>query len=189
MEILTEVLFKGFFEHAANVIEIINNPENLPPLFYSIFQVVRSFFIFFSIFLIAMFVFLTSKSNYFNYSFKESYTEKKKGRPYVNVKLKNDWKEIEEQARNEKESERKIAIMEADDLVSDALSQLGYKGEDVVEKVDGLGKEILPNIEEVKEAHRKRKDFIHNPEKELSEEEAVSIISEYEEVLKNFRIL
>ncbi|MEA2092366.1 MAG: hypothetical protein U9P61_00055 [Patescibacteria group bacterium] len=186
---LTMIISGGFFDYIFDFIEFLTNPEKFPPVVYDIYQMARVFFIFLSIILIVAFLFLTSKSKYFNYSFKEEFTERREGVPYVDVKLKGDIEEMISQAQEEEETERRLAVIEADDLVSDALFQMGHKGENIVEQTKNLTEEIIPNIEELKKAHLKRKEIIESPEVKLSEEEALNTVLIYKETLKELRII
>ncbi|MDA3815382.1 MAG: hypothetical protein PF549_03370 [Patescibacteria group bacterium] len=186
---LTTIISGGFFDYILDIVSFITSPEDFPPAFYDIYKTVRVFFVFLSIILIAAFFFLTSKSKYFNYSFKEEQTERKKGRPFVDVKLKGNIEEMILQAKEKEETERKLAVIEADDLISDALFQMGHKGQNIIEQTKNLTEEILPNIEELKKAHLKRKEIVESPERKLSEEEALNTVLIYKKTLKELRII
>ncbi|MCF7845569.1 MAG: hypothetical protein K9M12_02275 [Candidatus Pacebacteria bacterium] len=186
---LTTIVSGGFFDYILDFIEFLTNPEKLPPVIYDVYETARVFFVFLSIILIVAFFFLTSKSKYFNYSFKEEQTERKKGVPFVDVKLKGNIEEIILQSQEEEETERKLAVIEADDLVSDVLFQMGHKGEDIIEQVKKLTEEIIPNIEQLKKAHLKRREVVESPEKKLSKEEALNTVLIYKETLKELRVI
>jgi hypothetical protein len=186
---LTTIILGGFFDYIFDIVGFLTTPEDFPPAFYDIYKTARVFFVLLSIILIVAFFFLTSKSKYFNYSFKEEFTERKEGVPYIDVKLKGDIEEMISQAQEEEETERRLAVIEADDLVSDALFQMGHKGENIIEQTKNLTEEILPNIEELKKAHLKRKEIVESPEKKLTEEEALNTVLIYKEILKELRIL
>jgi hypothetical protein len=186
---LTSLMSQGVFDYIFDIIDFLTTPEDFPPTIYSIYQVAKVFFVSLSLILLAAFFFLTSRSKYFQYSFKEEQTERKKGKPFVSVKLKGDIEELVLQAKEKKEVERKLAVIEVDDLLSDVLLQMEHKGDDLIEQLKNITEEILPNIEELKQAHLKRKKIIENPEQELSEEEAVEIVSTYKESLKYLRVL
>ncbi len=89
MEIIKLVL-GDIFVHVLNIVDIITNPESFHPVIYSVFKFLKITLTVFSVFLIGMFIFLSSKSKYFNYRFKEDYTERHKGKPYVGVNLKKN---------------------------------------------------------------------------------------------------
>ncbi len=170
------------------IIEHIRNPELISPTFFVIWQGLRIIFLLISVFFIGMLIFLLFKSGYMDYRFKEDYAELKKTKPAFKVKVDKNWDEVIKQAKDEREAERKMAIIEADDIVNDVLTQVGYEGGDLLEKLEGLSKEIIPNIEEVKDAHRKRRDIVYDPNRSLSREEAIELVSVYERVFKDLQV-
>ncbi len=169
-------------------INYILNPELISPTFHSVWSVARGIFFTISIILIGLLVFLLSVNSYLDLRFRERYTEFKKAKPYHEVKLDTDWKEVSSQAQDEKEAERKLAVIEADDMLNSALEQIGYSGANLVEKLNGLNEEIIPNLEDVKKAHKTRRDIIYDQSRDLSKEEAKEIISIYEKVFKELQI-
>ncbi len=166
----------------------ILNPELISPTFHSVWSIARGIFFVISIILIGLLVFLLSVNSYLDLRFRERYTEFKKAKPYHEVKVDTDWKEVSSQAQDEKEAERKLAVIEADDMLNSVLEQMGYEGESLVEKLNGLNEEIIPNLEEVKKAHKVRRDIIYDQSRGLSKEEAVNLISVYEKVFKELQI-
>ncbi len=170
------------------IYEYFLNPEAVSPTFAYIFSVLRIIFITVSVLMVGMIIFLVTKSPYLQFRFREKHTESWKRKPYQEIKIDKDWNEILRQAKDEDESERKLAVIEADDLINDVLSQLGYEGETLLEKLSGLTKEIIPNIEDVRSAHKERRDMVYDPNKNVSKEEATKLISTYEEVFKDLQI-
>ncbi len=179
-----EILGESFQE----VLKYIANPELISPGFYAFWQITRIIFIAVSVFFVAMILYLISVSDYMDLRYRERYSELFKSRPYLAVKIDQDWKEVIKQARSDRESERKMAVIEADEMIDGVLSQMGYEGEGLLEKLEGLNREIIPNIEKLKEAHKTRRDVVYDPSKGLSKEEAARIISIYEEAFKDLQI-
>ena len=182
-------MVSGVVETLQVLLEYIVNPGLLPSPYYDIWWWGRAVFLFVTLLLVGGIIFLFSVNDYLKYRFKENYSEYMKGKPHQPVKIEKDWKEIAKQAKDENEAERKMAVIEADDVINEVLGKLGYEGEDLLEKLDGLNKEIIPNIEEVREAHRKRRDIVYDPNTALSKEEAVEIISVYEEIFEDLQVL
>lgn len=175
-------------EYVQTILKIIANPEHISPDFFIIWQGLRILFIIASLLLAGAFIYLSILNNYFNYRLKEDYIEFKKSKPFFNIKIDKDWEKIMRHANHDKESERKLAVIEADDTLNSVLSKLGYEGENLLEKLEGLNQEIVPNLEELKEVHKERRDLVYDPNKSLPKEEAQRIISVYEETFKNFQI-
>ncbi len=175
-------------EHIEEFLIHIANPELISPDFFIVWQSLRVMFIVVTLFFVGILLYLLMKSDYLTYRFKEDFVERKKTKPFLNVKIKKDWGEIMSHANHENESERKLAVIEADDALNDALSQLGYEGEDLLEKLKGLTEEIVPNIKDLQEAHKERRDIVYDPNKGLSKEEAKELIAVYEETFRYFQI-
>ncbi len=175
-------------ESIQEVFKYIAEPELTPPVFFSIWQALRIIFLVITAFFVGVLIYVLPINGYLEMRFMENYSEFKKTRARFRVKLDKSWGEVVKQARNEKEAERKLAVIEADDMINSALSQIGYEGETLVDKLEGLNKEIIPNIEEITEAHKKRRDIAYDPNRGLSKEEAEKIISTYEETFKDLQI-
>ncbi len=170
------------------VFSYIANPETLPPSIYSVYFVLKIAFLAVTLFFIGMLVFLFFASDYKAYRYLEWRSEYKKFKPYFGVKLTQNWEEIIAQAKDDNESERKLAIIEADDMIDSALSQMGYEGDGLMAKLDGLNKDIIPKLEELREAHRIKRDLVYDPNKSISKEEAQRIIKDYEATFKDLQI-
>ncbi len=176
-------------ESAQEVFKYIANPELVSPTFFTVWQVLRIAFLAISVFFIGLLVYLFSVNGYLDMRYVEDLSEFRKTKPHLKVNLGKEWEDVVEHAKSEKEAERKMAVIEADDMIDSALSKIGYSGETLLDKLAVLNKEIIPNIEEVKDAHRKRRDIVYDPNKSISREEAEQIVSVYEEVFKDLRIL
>lgn len=170
------------------IINFITNPELVSPTFFSVWQAFRLVFIFVSILLAGMIVFLLFVNGYLQARFKENFDEFVKAKPFRNVKVKVDWNEVIKNIKEGKESDRKLAIIEADDAINDALDQLGYQGSDMREKLDKLSGNIIPNIEDLKKAHKVRRDIVYDPSRGLSKEEAQELIYIYEKTLRTLQL-
>ncbi len=175
----------GSFEQ---VFSYIANPSLLPPFIYNIYFVLRIIFTIVTLFFVGLLIFLFFKSDYKSYRYLEWHSEFKNFKPYFGVKLDQNWEDIVEQAKDDNESERKLAIIEADDMIDSALAQLGYTGDNLMEKLDGLNKDIIPKIDELKEAHRLKRDLVYDPNKSVSKEDAERVIKDYEETFKDLQI-
>ena len=180
---------EGMMEIIQGTWEFVLNPHLLPSPLYDIWRIGRIVFVAFSIFLLGMIIYLLHVNEYLIYRFKENFSERVKGKPHHGIKIEKNWKEIMEQAKDDREAERKLAVIEADDTINEVLGKLGYEGDSLLEKLDGLNKEIIPNIEEVRDAHRRRRDIVYDPDTSLSKEDAVKIVSLYEEVFKDMQLL
>ena len=116
-------------------------------------------------------------------------TEFTKTSPYTSVKVPGAWKKAKNQSESEDESERKLAVIEIDDIVTEVLNQMGYEGDSLEKTLSGVSGEIIPNKEELLKAHKKRRDLVYDPNYDLSMDEAKEIMNVYEQTLKDLQLL
>lgn len=110
-------------------------------------------------------------------------------RPYQAKIFLPKWKRIKERLASGIESEAKLAIIEADSLLNEYLIKIGYPGETLGERLDKLTKDVLSNLEEVREAHKVRNNIVHDPTYRLNLEEAKRVLAIYEKALKDLQAL
>ena len=104
-------------------------------------------------------------------------------------KLKDRWKKIREKLKNKNEAEYKLAIIEADDLIGDLIEKLGFKGENMGERLDNIPAGQLDNVEDLQTAHQTRNRIIHDDNLQFSKEEAQKTLELYEKFLDYFEVL
>ncbi len=83
----------------------------------------------------------------------------------------------------------KMAIIEADNLVNNALKELGFAGEDLADRLANLELEDLEHDEEVFVAHRLRKELTDTPGFVVSVEDGKRAVAAYEAFLKELGLL
>ena len=84
----------------------------------------------------------------------------------------------------------KLAVIEADSMLEALMTQLGFKGENLGEKLKTVDKERYPSLVSTWEAHMVRNKIAHEGEAfQLSHQEAKRIIAIYEQVFKEFRFI
>ncbi len=101
-------------------------------------------------------------------------------------KTKLRWTGIMEQANSENEQNRRIAILEADIMLSELLDELGYRGETLGDKMRQVDKSNFNTIDLAWEAHRARNVIAHEAGHSVSPHEAHRIISLYDRVFREF---
>jgi len=104
-------------------------------------------------------------------------------------KIEKEWQKIKGRLVSELESEWKLAVIEADKIMDNILSQMGFKGASLGERLDKVTFAYLSNIEELREAHKIRNNIIHDPTYKLSLEEAKRVITIYEKALTDLQAL
>lgn len=99
------------------------------------------------------------------------------------------WQGVLEHLNSANESEWKLAIIEADKLVDDLLVQKGCEGESMAERMSLLTKEELQSLDLLWEAHKIRNRIAHKLDFKINRNEALKVISYYEEALKDLQVL
>ena len=109
-------------------------------------------------------------------------------KPAGSKKELKKWLKIKERLETNLESEFKLAVIEADTFLNDVLEKMGYKGETFGEKLEKLTIDILPNLKDLKEAHRIRNNIVYDPDYKLSLEMAKRVIDIYEKALMDLEV-
>ena len=110
-------------------------------------------------------------------------------RPHGLRKVEKDWQKIRIRLETEIDSEYKLAVIEADSMLNEILKGLGFGGETLGERLEKVTTASLPNLEEVRGAHKIRNNIIHDPDYRLSLDEAKRVITIYEKALTDLQAL
>lgn len=104
--------------------------------------------------------------------------------------LLNKWQKIVAKSESQNEAEWKMAIIEADVMLDDLLNQLQLPGDTMADKLKAVEKSDFLTIEYAWEAHKARNMIAHDGGNFiLSQREARRIISLYEAVFKEFKMI
>ncbi len=104
-------------------------------------------------------------------------------------KLKLKWEKIVKRLESENESEYKVAIIEADNLIDDLIARLGYSGNNMRERLENIVPGQIDNIEKIKEAHEVRNKVIQEEGLSISREEAKKVLDDFAELLRFFDVI
>lgn len=104
-------------------------------------------------------------------------------------RLRARWTKIQKRMKSGNESEYKVAIIEADQIVDGLIAKMNYKGENMTERLDNITPGQIENIENLRWAHDMRNRIIHDESYVLTEEEAEKIFDCYEDFLRFFMVL
>jgi hypothetical protein len=115
----------------------------------------------------------------------EDLTETFTARPYGAKKTFKEWLKIKNLLESQKESDYKLALIEADSLLDEILKKMGYKGENLGERLNQLDATVLSNLDQVLEAHQIRSNVLHNPDYKLTFDEAKTCLEIYEKSLRD----
>lgn len=165
------------------------DPHLFPPEFVLVLDYVRYFVIAISVGMIASIIYFIIDTRILEEKYLKDILEFTKVAPYKEINLPKDWSSLREQSQSEDSSERKLAIIEADGMLADVLREMGYDGDSLEDVLEEVSKEIVPNKEDLIEAHRTRRDLVYDPNLNLPQEDARGMMDTYEETLKDLQLL
>lgn len=158
-----------------NIISLIFYPEFSGWLF-----IVKISFIALSLFLIVFVILALVKTSWLKYLFLYDLFEFITYRPFGLKKMEKIWKKILLRLDSGLESEYKLAVIEADNLLNDTLKEMAFSGESLGERLEKVSLSTIPNLEEVKQAHQVRNSIIHDPNFKLSSDQAKKVLLIFE---------
>jgi len=153
-----------------------------------LFSFQNAFFLLsFFFFIIVLSLFL--KTTWKKYAFIEDTVHFFTFRPYGIKKFTKSWQRISKKLKNGDESEYKLAIIEADEMLNDTLEKVGYSGETLEEKIDKVSLVVISNKEEILEVHKIRNSIVYNPNYKVELEEAKKLLEIYRKALTDLGML
>jgi hypothetical protein len=102
---------------------------------------------------------------------------------------KKEWAKIEEHFYRGDDNDLKIAVIEADKLLEEALREAGVRGTHLGDRLKNIKPAQLPNLDEIWQAHRLRNDIVHQSTFKLKRDLAERALAIYETTLKQFGLL
>ncbi len=108
----------------------------------------------------------------------------------VKSKENEKWLKVLSHAHSENPAEWRLAIIEADIMLDQLLTDLEYQGEGVGEKLKAVDPTDMLTLESAWEAHKVRNRIAHSGQDfELSERETRRVIGLFEEVFREFGVV
>lgn len=104
-------------------------------------------------------------------------------------KIQKRWAEIENRLLFGNDQQNKIAILEADKLVDEILFNIGYKGNNMKERLESVNANEIEELDTLTEAHAIRNKIIHEDGFQLDSQEAHRVIGLYREFLDDLEII
>ncbi|MEI7810631.1 MAG: hypothetical protein WCI41_03705 [bacterium] len=100
------------------------------------------------------------------------------------------WKMVQEHIASTSQGDWKLAIVDADVMLEDLLDQLGFKGENLGDKLKAVDMEKYSSLKNAWEAHLIRNQIAHEGlQYDLPEQEAKRVIAIYEQIFRDFRYI
>src|SRR3989344_169465 len=101
--------------------------------------------------------------------------------------LANKWEKVKTHIESENENDWRQAIIEADIILGDLLTKMGYRGEGIGEQLKRIEKADFESIDQAWEAHKARNMIAHEGlSSPLTKSEAKKIIDLYRKVFEEF---
>ena len=102
--------------------------------------------------------------------------------------LAKKWIAIKNRLEFKEESQYKIAIIEADEVIDQFLEKMGYAGQNMAERLEKMSPDEIENRDEIREAHEIRNKIIHDHQFKVDESLARETIKKFENFINIFNI-
>ena len=96
------------------------------------------------------------------------------------------WDKALKNIESPNENDWKQAIIDADIILDDLLTKMGYRGETIGEKLNRVAAGDMKSLKDAQEAHGVRNRIAHTPGFTLSQYEARQTINQYRKVFEEF---
>lgn len=96
------------------------------------------------------------------------------------------WQRVIEHIESEHPNDWRIAILEADTILDEILTKMGYEGDTIADKLKQIERSDFQTLENAWEAHKIRNRMVHESDFMLSKREAERIIGLYRSVFEEF---
>jgi hypothetical protein len=103
-----------------------------------------------------------------------------------NPALAHRWENVVQHIGSPNQNDWKQAIMEADIILDDILTAMGYRGESIGEKLKRVEKGDFKSLDEAWSAHKVRNQIAHEVGFNLTQHDAVATINLYRKVFEEF---
>jgi hypothetical protein len=107
-------------------------------------------------------------------------------KPTASRDLAVRWQKVTSLLHSQNPSDWKQAILEADTMLLDVLTGLGYQGDGVGEKLKRVQPGEFKSIDDAWEAHKVRNDIAHGRGDMLDHHKANQVIQQYKRVFEEF---
>lgn len=161
----------------------------LYPEFSGWLLVLKYTFLGFGFFFLGYVIWALLKTSWLEEIFLRDFREFISFRPYYTAKFLPKWKKIEKRLESGIEADFKLAVLEADELLSNGLKTLGYGGGSVDEILEKITTETISNLEDLKKVRQLKRDIVEDPTMKLTIEETKKILEVYQKSLKDLQIL
>jgi len=144
---------------------------------------VRILFILFSAVFLGATIWFFFFTTWFKKMFWQDFMEILKYKPYWIKKSEEKWHKITERLNSNQENEYKLAFIEADEVLDEALKKMGYEGASLGERLEQIKAETVSNIDDVWKAHKIKNNIVHDPDYKLERGQVEKALDIYKKAL------
>lgn len=99
------------------------------------------------------------------------------------------WAKIKKRIESRNEANWKLAVIEGEEIIEKTLSDMGYEGEGIREKLKDVDQNIIPNLPDLISSYDIFLNILADPDYKLTHDKAIKTISTFEEFLKEFELM
>jgi len=143
----------------------------------------------FGILLILFSLFVLLRTMWLQFTLLFDLTEFFTFRSYGLRRMVRKWQKIQARLETANEAEYKLAVIEADGMLNDILLRMGFRGETLGDRLKILTTSIIPNLDDVWKAHQTRNNVVHDPDYQLTPEEAKRTLEIYQTTFTNLDLI
>jgi hypothetical protein len=144
---------------------------------------VKLIFVTFAMFFLAGVIYFMINSSWLKYKFLEDVTEFFAWQAYGQRQISKQWAKIKKRTESGTEADYKLAIIDADDMLTDLLDEAGFEGKDFGDSLKKAGRLVSGMYEQVMEAHEIRNSIVYNPDFKLTTQDAEKALSAFENAI------
>ncbi len=101
---------------------------------------------------------------------------------------KEAWATVQKHFFSGNPSDLKMSIVEADNMLNDALRYAGIRGTNLGERLKNIKRSQMPNLEDIWDAHKLRNEIAHETNFVLKRDTAEHALETYNVALKNLGV-
>lgn len=178
-----------------NIVDYISefSPEGIlsfffTPEFTGILLFVKIIFIIVSAVLVINIFYLIALSSWFSDRYAKDWEEFRKFNSIDAENISKKWQRIDKRMKTKKETEYKLAVLEAEESLIDALKMTGNDGSTLEEQLNQAGPDDLSDIKDILQAHKIRNDIVNNPEGKLEFEKAEKAVRIFKQAFEELQM-
>lgn len=155
----------------------------------AVFIFIKVLFILLTLVLLGFVIYFLAITSWLRFFILQDLVEFLSYKPYGTKRMTKAWRKILARLEKADESEYKLAVIEADEILDNVLKRLGYGGNNLKERLDNVTEILMPSLEKVKQVHSVRDSIVYDPDYRLTLDQARKLIEVYEQALKELEVL